>query len=114
MDIETITKLLDAGYSKADIDAMQDDNKEGSQNGEKSGDETQASGKESSNAGEENASAIEQSVDINAAIENLTNTVATLSNTVKAMQDANIKGANGGKPEARSVDEVMQSFIESM
>ena len=34
--------------------------------------------------------------------------------TVKAMQAKNINGATGGKAEAKTVDDVMKSFIDNL
>jgi len=115
MDIETITKLLDAGYTKADIDAMQGGNAPSGESNERAGEETTPKGEEQGNAGAENAGKVTQTVDINAAIENLTNTVTTLSNTVKAMQESNANSAATQSPNTSDkLKEVMDSFIESL
>lgn len=128
MEIETITKLLDAGYTKAEIDAMQGGNNAGSESNEGAGKENKDAGKEQSNAGAENAGKVEQgnagaenvgkaaqNIDINAAIENLTNTVTTLSNTVKAMQDANAKGARTDSGNAgQGITDAVQDFINKL
>lgn len=123
MEIETITKLLDAGYTKAEIDAMQGGNNAGSETDKGAGEENKDAGKEQGNAGaenagkvnEENAGKVVQTVDINAAIENLTNTVTTLSNTVKAMQDANAKGAKTESGSAgQGITDAVQDFINKL
>ena len=115
MEIETITKLLDAGYTKAEIDTMQSGDNAGGETNEGAGKENTDAGKEQSNAGAENAGKIAQSVDINAAIENLTNTVTTLSNTVKAMQENNLKGASTTSPSTGDkINDTMKSFIEKL
>lgn len=115
MEIETITKLLDAGYTKAEIDAMQGGDSAGGETNEGAGEENKDAGEEQGNAGAENAGKIEQKVDINAAIENLTNTVTTLSNTVKAMQDANAKGARTESGNAgQGITDAVQDFINKL
>ena len=115
MDIETITKLLDAGYTKAEIDAMQGNDNAGGETDEGAGEENKGAEQEQGNAGAENAGKVAQAVDINAAIENLTNTVTTLSNTVKAMQDANAKGAKTESGSAgQGITDAVQDFINKL
>lgn len=115
MDNEQILKLVNAGYTKAEIDAMQE-----SHTGDDAGAGSEPTNppKEPSNAGEENASKIEKvgnGVDMNAAIENLTNTVASLSATVKELQNANVKGAGiEKKPAGDAIKAAMDSFIEKL
>ena len=48
MDIETITKLLDAGYTKAEIDAIETGAK-GNGAGDESGDNAGAAGEDNEN-----------------------------------------------------------------
>lgn len=114
MDIETITKLLDAGYTKAEIDAMQAGHDAGNEANKGAGEENQNASEEQSAPNTENAGALNQPVEIGAAIEALTNTVAGLKETVKAMQDKNAAGASTEKAKTTTVDEVMKSFIDSL
>lgn len=115
MEIETITKLLDAGYTKAEIDAMQGGNVPSGEGDEGTGKATTPTGEKSGDDGAENAGKVTQTVDINAAIENLTNTVTTLSNTVKAMQESNVKGAATNTPSTGDkINDAMKSFIEKL
>lgn len=115
MEIETITKLLDAGYTKAEIDAMQSGDNAGGETNEGAGEENKSAEQEQGNAGAENAGKVTQTVDINAAIENLTNTVTTLSNTVKAMQDANAKDAKTNSGSAgQGITDAVQDFINEL
>ncbi len=112
MDSEQIIKLLDAGYTKADIDKM-----EAKPDHQESGSPDDTAGTET--AGTETAGTPEtkeEKKEINAddAIKALTETVNSLTETVKAMQAKNITGATGGKPEAKTVDDVMKSFIENL
>ncbi len=115
MDIETITKLIDAGYTKEEIKALESAGNEGAGN-EGAGNE--GAGNESAgNEGAGNESAgneSSQNLNTDAAIKALTDTVNALTNTVKAMQEHNANSASGGKPEKSSVDEVMKSFIDTL
>lgn len=115
MDIETITKLIDAGYTKEEIKALESAGNEdagAAENGagEGAGNDNEGAGKEQGNAGAENAG----TVNTDAAIKALTDTVNALTNTVKAMQEKNANSASGGKPEKTGVDEVMKSFIDTL
>lgn len=107
MDSEQIIKLLDAGYTKADIDKM-----EAKPNQQESGSSDDTSGAETAGNPENKEEKKEISADD--AIKALTDTVNSLTETVKAMQAKNITGATGGKPENKTVDDVMKSFIENL
>lgn len=107
MDSEQIIKLLDAGYSKADIDKM-----EAKPDQQKSGTPDDTAGTET--AGTPKTKEEKKEISANDAIKALTETVNSLAETVKAMQAKNITGATGGKPDKNSVDEVMKSFIENL
>ena len=109
MDIETITKLIDAGYTKEEIEKFETvggGNGAGAAGNEGAGNEgagNESTGNESS-----------QNLNTDAAIKALTDTVNALTNTVKAMQEHNANSASGGKPEKAGVDEVMKSFIDTL
>lgn len=107
MDSEQILKLLDAGYTKADIDKM-----EAKPDGQDSGSSDDTAGAETKTTPENKEEKKEISADD--ALKALTETVNSLTETVKAMQAKNITGATGGKPEKDTIDDVMKSFIESM
>lgn len=111
MDIEQITKLIDAGYTKADIDKMQAGEQSGGETGEESEKTVPAKVEEQGNAGAENASAVN---DIDATIKALTETVSGLTETVKAMQAANLAGAKTSSNEDKTVNDVMKSFIDTL
>ena len=119
MDIETITKLLDAGYTKSDIDALQGNDNAGSESG-KGAEETGAQGDAGAgetgaqgDAGTENAGAIND--DVAAMLKTLTDTVNGLTTTVKALQDANAKGAKTDNPKATDeIKAAMDSFIAKL
>lgn len=112
MDIETITKLIDAGYTKAEIDAMQAGHDGGGEAIKNAGETAPDAGKAQSDAGEKNASEVNNPVEITAAIEALNNTVAGLKETVKAMQDKNLANASTDKPKKDSINEAISSFME--
>lgn len=112
MDIETITKLLDAGYTKEEISALETE-PAGNETSGNAGKDNEDAGEKPSNAGAENAGAVE-STELTETIKVLTDTVDGLVLTVKAMQDANIKGAKGGKSSADPIGETMKSFIDKL
>lgn len=115
MDVETITKLIDAGYTKEEIKALESAGNEGAGN-EGAGNES-AGNEGAGNEGAGNESAgneSSQNLNTDAAIKALTDTVNALTNTVKAMQEHNANSASGGRPETKGVDEVMQSFIDTL
>ena len=107
MDSEQIIKLLDAGYTKADIDKM-----EGKPVNEESGSSDDTAGTETKTDPKTKEEKKEISVDDT--IKALTETVNSLTETVKAMQAKNINGATGGKKKEKTVDDVMKSFIENL
>lgn len=111
MDIEQITKLIDAGYTKADIDAMQAGNGGSSETDKGAGKEDQAENKNESGAAPENENKV---TDIDATIKALTETVSGLTETVKAMQAANVAGAQTNNNEDKTINDVMQSFISTL
>lgn len=109
MDVETITKLLDAGYTKEEISALENNPKPEGKPEEPKPEGGAPDKHEDQDKPKEN----EQS-EVNEAIAALTKTVEGLTATVKAMQDANVKGATGGKPDGNKVTDVMKSFIDTL
>ena len=108
MDVETITKLLDAGYTKADIDKMSVGDAKGSD--ESAGAENESAEKK----GEESANEV-KSDNVADMLKTLTDTVNGLTATVKAMQDSNAKGAHTDSPKATdAIKAAMDSFIETL
>lgn len=109
MDIETITKLLDAGYTKAEIDGLQSGNVPSGEGDEGTGKENPPTSEEQGNAGAENASEVAPE------IKALTETVNALTATVKAMQESNVKGAATDSPKTSDkIKAAMDSFIEQL
>ncbi len=107
MKSEEIIKLLDAGYSKADIDKM-----EAKPDQQERGTSDNPAGTES--AGDSENKEEKKEISAGDAIKALTETVNSLTETVKAMQAKNVAGATGGKAEVKTVDDVMKSFIDSL
>lgn len=108
MKVEDTIRLLDAGYTKEEIIKMETQGAESA--GENKGSEHEKSEEQNKNTSED-----QSAVDANAQIFNdLTNSIKELRETVSKMQSANIKGAEGGKPEDKTVEDVMKSFIENM
>ena len=107
MDSEQIIKLLDAGYTKADIDKM-----EAKPDQQKSGSPEDTAGAET--AGNSETKEEKKEISADDAIKALTETVNSLTETVKAMQAKNINGATGGKAETNTVEDVMKSFIDKL
>lgn len=114
MDIETITKLLDAGYTKADIDAMQGADSAGGKADEDAGKDDAPKGKEQDDAGAKDAGKVDEN-DLADMVKTLSSTVEGLTATVKALQDAN---ANGAKTDSvktgDTIGDTMKSFIETL
>lgn len=110
MDIETITKLLDAGYTKADIDKLQGADGAGD---EGAGKEEPPKDEEQAGAGAEDAGTVKD--DVAEMLKTLTDTVNGLTTTVKALQDANAKGAKTESPKATDeIKAAMDSFIAKL
>ena len=116
MDIETITKLLDAGYTKQEIDAMVGGagTDAGAAENEGAGEEKQNANEVAGDANKENAKQIAENVEMGAAIEALTNTVKGLQETVKAIQTGNANAAATETPKTDKINDVMQSFIDTL
>ena len=113
MDIETITKLLDAGYTKAEIDKLQNTDNAGCGGGENAGKEEPPKEESQGNAGAEDAGTVKD--DVAEMLKTLTDTVNGLTTTVKALQDANAKGAKTESPKATDeIKAAMDSFIAKL
>lgn len=113
MDIETITKLLDAGYTKTDIDKLQGADNAGSEGDEGAGETGAQAGETGAQGDAENTGAVND--DVAAMLKTLTDTVNGLTTTVKALQDANAKGAHTDSPKATDeIKAAMDSFIAKL
>lgn len=116
MDVETIKKFIEAGYTKADIDAMQGGNTEVSESTEgKEGTEgTEGTGTETNQQAElDTKSDIPKGAEVDPTIKALSDTVAELSDTIKKIQENNVRKADGGASTDK-IKEVMDSFINEL
>ena len=101
MTVEEIMKLLDAGYTKADIDELMDgDAGKGDQGGEG------GKGDQGGDAGKG-----DQGGDAYAA---LMESVKDLKATVEAIQKANIDNANQNREETKTVEDLVADFTKDM
>ena len=105
MTNEDILKLVNAGYTKEEISAMETPNAE----------TDEAAGKENQGAEQENAESAETVSAVNDKIFNdLLKSVNDLKDTVAQMQQSNIKDAKGGKADNKTISDVMQSFVDKL
>ena len=110
MEIEKIEKLIDAGYTKQEIDEML---KGSDSHEDKNAGAEEQTTQEQSEADKTHESAL-TSDNITKTIEALTKTVDGLTNTVKAMQEANVNNANGGRMGSDTVSDVINSFMKEL
>lgn len=105
MDNETRIKLLEAGYTKEEIEA-----------GEPVGTPEGASDNKEGESGEQSAADQEHESEVNEnkSVQELTNTVKELADIVKKLQTNNINNANANKKADNGVSDVINSFIQSM
>lgn len=113
MDIETITKLIDAGYTKEEIEKLQPT---GNPETVQTPDEDGSSGtepekpKEQSAAGPAHDSAVTEEM-----LKTLTDTVKGLQDTVKALQQQNAKTADSKSSNITDpIKETIDSFINTL
>ena len=113
MDIETITKLIDAGYTKEEIEKLQSGGDAATvqtpnENG--SGSTEPEEPKESSAPDQAHDSKVTEEM-----LKTLTDTVAGLQETVKALQQQNVKNADSkGKEPADPIKDTIDSFINTL
>lgn len=101
MTNEDRIKLLEAGYTKEEIEAGEQ---------KPAAEEAEAGNEESSKQSAEDQ---EHESAINLDLAALSSTVKELAETVKNLQSENIKKATGNTPKDE-IGDVMKSFIESM
>lgn len=111
MDIATISKLIDAGYTKEEITALEQLKDAPEETPEQPEEPAKDTPKD---APEKAAPEKAQDNGILEAISQLTGTVTALQETVKAMQNANIKDAKSDKKSKETVDDVLKSFTETL
>lgn len=107
MEIETIEKLIDAGYTKAEIDALLSGGNVGGVQG--TDEHNEGSGTpEKPEAPKADAVTTEM-------LKTLTSTVEGLQETVKALQAANVKNADSGSSKVSDpIKETIDSFINEL
>lgn len=117
MDIETITKLIDAGFTKEDITAFmagKGPDEAGAGDQQDAGKNNPPTDEKPGNDGSENAGKVE-APDPLEAIKALTATVNGLNETVKAMQAANVKNATTATTsKGDPILTAMESFISTL
>lgn len=116
MTVEEIMKLLDAGYTKADIDKlMAGDAGKGDQSGDAGkGDQGEAGkGDQGGDAskGDQGGEGKNEPGDAYAA---LMESVKDLKATVEAIQKANIDNANQNREETKTVEDLVADFTKDM
>ena len=109
MELNTILTLINAGYTKAEIDAMTD----GQQNGQSAGQQT-----EQGAAGQQNGQSAEQQTEQGAEksketenITELTKQIMALSEVVKGLQTQNAKRAESAPPEKMGAEGAIKGFF---
>lgn len=101
MELERIEKLVAAGYTKAEIDAMSAPQEP-----------TPEPAPEPAPEGKQEPT---EANPVDASLKALTEIVNGLSETVKEMQAQNIKNANAGKPSAGdAIKATIDSFIDTL
>lgn len=112
MDIETITKLIDAGYTKEEIDKLS----AGNTGTVPEKDEVDTTGAEAEKSKEQGAGdSAHDSAVTTEMLQTLTSTVQGLQETVKALQAQNAKTADSGtKKPADPIKETIESFINTL
>ena len=107
MDIEKIEKFIDAGYTKAEIDALLSGGDTGTV--QETDEHNEGSGTpEEPEAPKADAVTAEM-------LKTLTSTVEGLQETVKALQAANVKNADSGSSKVNDpIKETIDSFINEL
>ena len=106
MDNDKLFKLIDAGYTKEEIEEIFAGSGEGAKEPE--------SGMEQGQGDQKHESEITPA-DKDATIAELTNTIKELKETVKAMQEANATGAKTEKPGVNDkIEGAIKSFIDTL
>lgn len=114
MTVEEIMKLLDAGYTKADIDKlMAGDAGKGDQGDDAGkGDQGEAGkGDQGDGKGDQGEAAKNEPGDAYAA---LMESVKDLKATVEAIQKSNIDNANQNREETKTVEDLVADFTKDM
>ena len=106
MTVAEIMKLIDAGYSKAEIEAMEDptddadDNNDSGNGGVSASDGDNDGGTDNSGSGSDNGD-----------YARLAASIAELTKTVAAMQSANAKKAESTQPKRMTAEDAIKGFF---
>lgn len=108
MELNTILTLINAGYTKAEIDAMTD----GQQSEQSTGQQTeQGAGQQSEQgAGQQTEQGAEKSKETEN-ISELTKQIMALSEVVKGLQTQNAKRAESAPPEKMGAEGAIKGFF---
>ena len=110
MQAEIILKLLEAGYTKSDIDLMEE--MEPKQAAQPEPDQDQPEPEKAAQPDENGQESAPAKTDGTAEmLKTLTDTVAALKKTVEAMQENNVKTAETEAPKRFSTVEALQDFF---
>lgn len=110
MDIEKIEKFIDAGYTKAEIDALLSGGDIGQVQGTDEHNEGSGTLKAPEGPEAPKADAVTEEM-----LKTLTSTVEGLQETVKALQAANVKNADSGSSKVSDpIKETIDSFISEL
>ena len=108
MTVEEIMKLLDAGYTKADIDKLMAGN---AGEGDKGGDASKGDQGGDASKGDQGEVGKNEPGDAYAA---LMESVKDLKATVEAIQKSNIDNANQNREETKTVEDLVADFTKDM
>lgn len=110
MDLQTTIKLIDAGYTKEEIEKM---NSVASSSPEKPAESREPEKKQEpeNKPAEPEKEHKETTADTNKIIADLTKQVADLAGVVKSIQDNNVKVAQQSAPAKETAQTVLESFF---
>lgn len=124
MDANKIEKFIDAGYTKQEIELLFKNPKVDPEPEQKNEPDPKNENSDNSSAAQSNSQIIPHTdshiidmndfINMNSAIKSLTDTVNSLTETVKAMQTANINSVKTETNKDKTIEGVMQSFIEKL
>ena len=110
MDLQTTIKLLDAGYTKEEIEKMNPVTSSSPVEPVKTPEPEKKQEPENKPAEPENKP-VTNGADTNKIIADLTKQVADLAGVVKSIQDNNVKAAQQSAPENNTAQTVLESFF---
>lgn len=114
MTVEEIMKLLDAGYTKADIDKLMTGDAGKGDQGDGKGDQAGDAGKGDQGDGDGKGDQGDGKNEPGDAYAALMESVKDLKATVEAIQKANIDNANQNRTETKTVEDLVADFTKDM